>query len=185
MLVLYYASLNLNSPKAKAFILLNSSACFLERHDYKEGVRYKEFDSLKQVVQAHDSKTLVRLFTHLLVDGSLSLKDDRRLLKQVYNVGSLAGWKVLSKGLDYLEALDLRAMLNAIQLPVLWVLGEKDVLISASSGDALAEKNTGFTVKTIPGMGHYPFGIFAEKVTAIIVDYVSSLNENKNSVSKS
>jgi len=181
MLALYYASLRSGKHQAKALILLNASACFLERPDYTEGVKRLEFEDLKQVVQAQDSKALVRLFTHLLVDGSQTHKEDRRLLKHVFNTQFLPSWKTLVKGLDYLEELDLRTILNSIQQPVLCVLGENDALISASSVSDLSQKSKHFTVNIISGMGHFPFGMFAEKVTSSIVAYASSLNEKSQS----
>lgn len=181
MLALYYASLRAGKHQAKALILLNASACFLARPDYTKGVKRIEFEGLKDVVQAQDGKALVRLFTHLLVDGNQTHKEDRRLLKQVFNVQVLPSWKTLVKGLDYLEVLDLRTILNSIQQPVLCVLGENDVLINASSVSDMSQKNTHFTVNTIPGMGHFPFGMFAEKVSSSIVAYVSSLNEKSQS----
>tara|TARA_R110002072_G_scaffold1130_10_gene9487 strand:+ start:58403 stop:59137 length:735 start_codon:yes stop_codon:yes gene_type:complete len=179
MLALYYASLSSGSHQAKALILLNSSTCFLERHDFTEGVNREDFDALKQVIQAQDTKALLRLFGHLLVQGSLSHKEDRRLLKHDFNAETLPSWKVLSKGLDYLEALDLRETLSAIQQPTLFMLGERDVLVNASSSFKLLEKNTNFTVNIIPEMGHFPFGVFAREAVNIVVDYVSSLNKSK------
>tara|TARA_R110000850_G_scaffold30721_1_gene84856 strand:- start:504 stop:1241 length:738 start_codon:yes stop_codon:yes gene_type:complete len=181
MLALYYASLRSGKHQAKALILLNASACFLERPDYTEGVKREEFDGLRQVVQAQDSNALVRLFTHLLVDGSQAHKEDRRLLKQVFNAQVLPSWKTLVKGLGFLEVLDLRTILNSIQQPMLCMLGENDALISASLISESSQKNTHFTVKIIPGMGHFPFGMFAEKVTSSIVDYLTSLNEKSQS----
>ena len=181
MLMLYYASLRAGKHQAKALILLNASACFLERPDYTEGVKRIEFDGLKQVVQAQDSKALVRLFTHLLVGGSQTHKEDRRLLKQVFNAHVLPSWKTLVKGLGYLEELDLRTIVNSIEQPMLCVLGENDALISASSVSDLSQKSTHFTVNIISGMGHFPFGMFAENVTSSIVAYASSLNEKSQS----
>lgn len=181
MLALYYASLSSGKHQAKALILLNASACFLERDDYPQGVKRIEFEGLKHVVQAQDSKALLRLFTHLLVDGSQTHKQDRRLLKQIFNTDVLPTWKTLAKGLAYLESLDLRAILTSIQQPTLAVLGENDVLVSASSASSLSQKNTHFIVNTIYGMGHFPFGMFAEKVTNSIVAYVSSLNGKSQS----
>ena len=157
MLALYYASLRSGKYQAKALILLNASACFLERDDYTEGVKRIEFDSLKQVVQAQDSKSLLRLFTHLLVDGSQTHKQDRRLLKQTFITDVLPTWKTLARGLAYLEALDLRAILTSIQQPTLTVLGENDALISALSASESSQKNSQFTINIISGMGHFPF----------------------------
>jgi len=178
MLALYYASLNTSNNKPKALVLLNSSACFLERNDFAEGVKRADFDDLKQVVQAQDTKALLRLFSHLLVEGSRSYKEDRRLLKQVFNSEALPAWEVLSKGLDYLEVCDFRSVLASIHQPTLFVLGEKDALINASPKSNLPNKKN-FKVIVISEMGHFPFGVFSEEVTGIILKYVSPLSEIK------
>tara|TARA_R110001592_G_scaffold191441_1_gene437679 strand:+ start:13093 stop:13824 length:732 start_codon:yes stop_codon:yes gene_type:complete len=178
ILALYYASLNTDHHKPKALVLLNSTACFLERANFTEGVKRADFDALKGVVQAQDTKALLRLFSYLLVEGSSGYKEDRRSLKRVFNSESLPNWVVLSKGLDYLESLDLRAVLACIHQPTLFVLGEKDALINASSS-LNSLKNENFKVDVVSGMGHFPFGINAQKVTDIIVGYLYSLSEIK------
>jgi pimeloyl-[acyl-carrier protein] methyl ester esterase len=178
MLALYYANLNASKNKPKALVLFNSAACFLERNDFTEGVKRADFDELKQVAHAQDARALVRLFGHLLVEGSASYKEDRRFLKRVFNSEALPGWSLLSKGLDYLETLDLRAILSSIHQPTLFVLGEKDGLISASSNLNVLN-NDNFQVAVVSEMGHFPFGIYAEKVASIILGYLSSLSEIK------
>ncbi|MFT6030063.1 MAG: pimeloyl-[acyl-carrier protein] methyl ester esterase [Oleiphilaceae bacterium] len=178
MLALYYANLSTKKHKPKALVLFNSAACFLSRIDFTEGVKCAEFDGLKVVVKQKDTKALLRLFSHLLVAGSPGHKDDRRLLKRVFNSEALPSWSVLAKGLDYLENLDLRAILGSIDQPTLFVLGEKDALISVSSNLNLLIRDN-FDVDVVSGMGHFPFGVYAEKVTSIIAGYLSSISETK------
>jgi pimeloyl-[acyl-carrier protein] methyl ester esterase len=175
MLALYYAHLNESNHHLKALVLLNSSACFLEKSDFSQGVKRADFEGLKQVIEAQDSKALLRLFGHLLVEGSVTHKEDRRLLKQVFNENTLPSWAILSKGLEYLEALDLRGILSTIKPPSLFVLGQNDALISPSSKPKILNKN--FEVEMISGMGHFPFGSFAEKLVDSLVNYIRSLNE--------
>tara|TARA_R110001592_G_scaffold291131_2_gene560444 strand:+ start:49459 stop:50193 length:735 start_codon:yes stop_codon:yes gene_type:complete len=179
MLALYYASLNGVKNKPAALILLNSSACFLEKADFFEGVSRADFRRLKSLVADQDTKALLRLFTHLLVEGSQSHKEDRRLLKRVFNAETLPAWATLSLGLDYLESLDLRRKIDSIQLPGLVILGENDALINAASASDLFRKNTSFKVKVIPGMGHFPFGLFTQNLAEVILDYLNSLSEKK------
>lgn len=184
MLALYYASLSSAEHQAKALVLLNSSACFLERSDYEQGIKREEFDGLKNVIQEQNTTALVRLFTHLLVDGSRTNKEDRRLLRPIFNTQTLPSWAALTKGLGYLETLDLRSLLKSIQQPILCVLGEKDALVSASLGAELLEQNTEISVNIIAEMGHFPFGMFAQEVTDIILAYVSPLNITKRNIIK-
>ncbi len=180
MLAQHYASLNPDNHKLKAVILLNSSACFLERDDYIQGVKQADFESLQQIVTGKNTKALLRLFGHLLVEGSCCHKEDRRFLKQVFNERTLPGWGILAKGLNYLEHLDFRLVLSSIHQPTLFILGEQDVLINASSAHSLEHKKH---IKThvISAMGHFPFGSFAEVVANIVKDYVFSLNKNVSS----
>lgn len=181
MLALYYASLHTKKHKPKALVILNASACFLERDDFTEGVKNADFAELKQVATNQNSKTLLRLFSHLLVEGSLTHKEDRRYLKRVFNLETLPSWPVLLKGLDYLETLDLRDELAFIHEPTLFLLGEKDVLISASP-HSKALKNKSLEVDVVYGMGHFPFGTYAEDVVGVIVAYLSSLSGSESEI---
>ena len=180
MLAMHYASLNMSIYKPKALILLNSSVCFIEKRDLPEGVKHEDFDGLKQGVKHKDAKSLLRLFSHLLVEGSLSYKEDRRLLKRVFDANTLPCWKALSKGLSYLEDLDLRKLQRPILQPTLFVLGEKDVLVRHSSNSNLVERNMNFKVNNISGMGHFPFGYFAKNVADVVVSFISSLDMTSN-----
>jgi pimeloyl-ACP methyl ester carboxylesterase len=56
-------------------------------------------------------------------------------------------------------------------------LGEKDELISASSAHSLQHEKH-IKIHVISGMGHFPFGSFAEEVINFIKNYLFSLNKS-------
>jgi pimeloyl-[acyl-carrier protein] methyl ester esterase len=58
-----------------------------------------------------------------------------------------------SAGLDYLANCDLRSKLAALPCPILWIHGDADPIIPASS---IAPRSTD-TVCILPGLGHAPF----------------------------
>lgn len=170
MLALYYSKVGNKTPKA--LVLLNTPICFLAREGFPEGVKKADFEGLKHVVTAHDAQSVVRRFSHLLVAGSTCYKEERRLLKGVFNTETLPDWSALERGLMYLEMFDFRAILKDFSHPTLCILGEHDAFIhTASYITELAEIRHAKTA-IIKNMGHYPFGMFVEQVKENVIDYV-------------
>ena len=61
--------------------------------------------------------------------------------------------EVGSAGLDYLASCDLRSELAALPCPILWLHGDADPIIPAST---IAPRDQD-TVHILPGLGHAPF----------------------------
>lgn len=176
MLALYYTRLNRPIDQLKGLVLLNTSLCFVERPGFPEGVKRSDFNALRQLIIENDSKSFVRLFTHLMVAGSSSFKHDRRFLGSIFTTEHLADRSVLSKGLSYLETFDFREDQLATKLNTLFIFGEHDALVSTSANIECLAKKSNVSVKVIPGMGHFPFGACAREVASVIDNKISSSN---------
>lgn len=176
MLALLYlsqiAKRNLDHTNILGSVLLNTSPCFLETKGWPEGVTRSDFEKLKFSVDNKKADDLVRMFGHLLVAGSDNFKNDRRFIKPRFNTASLSEWNVLLRGLEYLESLDLRSILSNIDLPVLSILGEEDALINRSVESFYLNASENYKLKIFQGMGHYPFGHYAEQVSENIMKFI-------------
>ena len=180
MLAMYYSSLKDKVTKPKGLIVLSASVSFLERGEGFVGVKQKDFDDLRKIVQDQDAKSFLRLFTHLLVDGSVCHKADRVFLKKMFKQEALPSWEGLSKGLDYLEKLDLRNIQFPKELAVLFIFGERDVLVDAMTNLRALEGKGRAQFKLIPEMGHFPFGFFSESIAKVFVTFLSFINDEDN-----
>lgn len=180
MLALYYAHVCKGAHQPKGLIVLNASLCFLEKPDFHGGVKCADFNKLKELVQEENTQAFLRVFKHLLVTGSASIKEDRHFLAPIFNANSLPEWRVLSKGLHYLKNLDLRETLNSIESNILFIFGENDVLVNAAVNQNLLDTKVNADVATIPNMGHFPFGFYAKELVEIIVRYISAQEIGKS-----
>lgn len=83
----------------------------------------------------------------------------------------------LRGGLRILREADLRGSLARIDCPVLVLLGERDTLVPAAAGEALAAALPRGRLRMIPGAGHAPFlshpGPFHEAVSAFLSERIS------------
>lgn len=177
MLALYYASARsqrVDVGEALAgVVLLNTPVCFLEKSNWQYGVPGDELQQLKDVVNAGNLEALRKRFSHLLVDGSISHKDDRRFLRQAYAVRMFPEEQVLLKGLVYLEGLDLRDQLVSINCHILGLFGSNDALIRPQSLGVFTERCQRFRGVVVEGMGHLPVGMFAQAVAEHILSFIN------------
>lgn len=182
MLAQYYAVTIAKADKCygnlRGLVLLNSTPCFLNNESWEYGVDIEDFTLLKAAVEARDSEELQRRFHHLVVHGSKYYRQDRRFLKDAFSVEMFPSWQVLLKGLEYLQQLDLRTNLLCIELPVLGIMGEQDALINKSTLSFCAEQCQSFSGEIIQGMGHFPFGFFAQTVTDRLIQFSETLRRN-------
>jgi pimeloyl-ACP methyl ester carboxylesterase len=113
-------------------ITLQTNPCFIAREQWTNALVATEFSALYDLVKSGDKKTIVRRFTHLLVNGSGQHKSDRKQLKSCYSDASIKERAILLSGLDLLRDLDVRNALIKVSVPCLHILGAKDELIPAS-----------------------------------------------------
>lgn len=187
-LALHYAAVHRSREQAnclKAVVVLQTSPCFVEREDWSAGMNANDFLSLQALVEKGDKNLLVKRFAHLMVSGSENHKQDRTILKVCYQSDYLPPLDALKSGLSILNTLDLRAVINLIQVPSLWLFGAKDVLVSGATSDyvhaLLANQNAANVhpsigrCEVLDQMAHLPCGVHANVVRKTIIKYLEAL----------
>ena len=141
-----------------ALVTLQTNPCFIAQSGYTDAMNANEFRALNELVSDEQGKRkmLVRHFSHLLVNGSLAHKKDRRSLKQNYDELSLPNAVVLRSGLSILADLDVRQALTQVSQPCLHIYGRYDALVPVEVSNSVQKNNPHHQVYVINDMGHLP-----------------------------
>jgi len=169
------------SAKLRAVIVLQATPCFMKKADWTSGVAEDAFIDLEAEVETQNGKKLVRLFTQLMLAGSVDPSAERKRINGRYTAGNLPAWPVLKKGLLYLRELDLRHSLEQLQLPVYGLYGANDALIRPEVMSFLEKHCASFKGQIIPQMGHFPFGQFAGTIAHKIMTFLESVPKKSDS----
>jgi len=139
----------------KALVLVASSPCFLKKQDWQHGVDPVDFNKLVSQISKDKIKTL-QTFAGLVAVGE---KHPRQIIKELTEllVAKAPEQETLVSGLDILRDEDLRQALAKLLCPVGIILGENDILVKRSTGNAIQESRSDIYTIKIPETGHAPF----------------------------
>jgi len=162
-------------------ITLQTNPCFIAQDQWVNALALSEFSALYDLVKGGEKQALIRRFTHLLVNGSVQHKSDRKQLKACYSEASIKESAILLSSLDILRDLDVRDALIKVSLPCLHILGEEDVLIPAGvevdikalMHNASASQN--HQMKVIAGMAHLPCWAHRPEILKNIESFVKTI----------
>ena len=156
--------------KVSRLIAFSSNPRFVASENWAHGVEEAVFDLFAENLKANIEKTLQR-FLSLQVQG---MKDSRELLRQLRQMileRGLPSAEALTAGLDVLKQTDLRELINQLEQPLDWWLGDKDTLVPVSLNDYLTCLSL---VKShiIAGAAHLPFISHADQLLPGFLDFI-------------
>lgn len=138
----------------KKLILLASTPCFVNKHDWHSGLDVEVIEGLRQRLTRNPGRTL-REFALLVSQGDHSPRATLRAL-QVMLEKDRTPTGALLDGLDILQYTDLRAEFSALECSVGVVLAANDALVSIASGSGMALLRSGLDIVAIQDSGHAP-----------------------------
>jgi pimeloyl-[acyl-carrier protein] methyl ester esterase len=139
----------------RKLILVATQPRFTRAPDWPHALSGSMLREFSETFKRDHETTLMR-FLALQVQASDKRRPTLRRLHAVLNVQS-SDHAALRAGLDLLRETDLRAELSKVICPVCLLLGERDQLVPAKSGAAVAALFKNGCCKIIPGAGHAPF----------------------------
>ncbi len=165
-------------PKAvRGLVLIASTPRFVKADDWPQGVDSTVFEQFARQLDDNAERTLGR-FLALQVrtadDSTGTLRQLRTRLQQ----RPLAQAAALRFGLELLSDSDLRATSAGLRVPVYWLLGERDTLVS----HAVTVDSRGH-YHVISGAGHAPFLSHPEICTACLHDWLLSDRDKQHATS--
>jgi pimeloyl-[acyl-carrier protein] methyl ester esterase len=138
-----------------ALFQVATSPRFVQAVDWPCAIESSIFQQFAQSLQQDVNRTIKR-FLALQVRGTSTSMQTVRRLQDAINERGLPGREALLAGLTLLSETDLTAELQALDCPVFWLLGDKDVLVPVEVADRLQRLSTQANIQILPGAGHAP-----------------------------
>lgn len=138
-----------------ALVMLAGTPCFVRRSDWPCGMAEADLRQFGDALLKDPVQTLMR-FLGLQVRGSQQPKEILRLLKASVPMRPAASTEALLTGLQLLLHTDQRSQLHQLEMPSLWLYGEQDRLVMASTANCVRQLLTGAAIEIIDGAGHAP-----------------------------
>jgi pimeloyl-[acyl-carrier protein] methyl ester esterase len=143
--------------RIRNLVLLASTPRFVNSADWQPAVGVAVFDQFAQQLENDIDRTLGR-FLALQVRNADRSGETLRGLRSAWSSRPAPAMQALRTGLHFLRETDLRDTLSRLNMPVYWLLGERDTLVPANVANAF----TGIHTALVPGAGHAPFLSHAE-----------------------
>lgn len=137
-------------------VLMTATPCFVQKNDWACAMPTAEFAAFSDVVQ-QDALPAMKRFLALQCQGSVSARQDLRILQSCVTRLPAPDGKVLIQGLALLGGHDRRTSLSTLSLPVLFLLGEHDALVPASVASSLSSVLPSSAIVVVKGAAHVPF----------------------------
>jgi len=136
----------------RGLTLLATTPRFVVTADWKQAVNAQVFDRFAEQLQADVERTLLR-FLSLQVKGAEHSGETLRCLRSELRKKARPDGEALSTGLRFLQQADMRHVLAAPEIPLFWLLGERDTLVPAD----VRHEFPAIQSAVITGAGHAPF----------------------------
>lgn len=157
--------------KLKQLVLICSSPKFSKNADWP-GIDPKVLDFFTLQLEQDVSKTLLR-FLAVQAMGSVNARHDAKIIKQAVQHYPTPSKIALSKGLEWLQSMDLREQFKTLLVPCQIFLGRLDTLVLVNVAPTIKQLNPQVTIDLIDDAAHAPFisntENFAKQLVSAIV----------------
>ena len=165
---IYALELVLRYPRRfEALILVACNPCFVVRPGWPCAVAESVFDEFGHELESDWRRTL-RRFLALQMRGEVAARDLSRELWRLIADDGQADPEVLRFGLGLLKSGDYRSRLGEIEVPVNFILGERDQLVPQPVAQQITDLVPGIQVESVAGAAHAPFLSHSTQVAELL-----------------
>ncbi len=157
--------------RVSGLITVATTPKFIADDDWSQALNGDVLSRFRALLLEDWEGTLIR-FLALQCKDSTTIKEDVRFLKEIVFFHGHPSSKALRCGLDVLKSVDLLDGLAGVQVPTLYVLGEKDNLVPVGIGRELKKLQPDAKVSVIKGASHVPFISDQEAFLTVIDDFL-------------
>ncbi len=162
--------------RVQKLISLAGTPRFVQGKSWPHAMEDKTLGQFATSLRKDHRKTLER-FLALQVRGSDEARTTLRTLKTRLMGKPDPQPTALETGLSLLKNVDLREDLAALQMPTLWLYGERDTLVPAAAADLLLAILPQAEVYRIAGAAHAPFLSHRDETLALIETFLEGSSE--------
>ena len=145
---------------------------FTQSNSWRHGVPAEQFERFANDLSIN-IRVVLEAFLALQVRRTKTARTTLMTMRQHIFASPLPHPDALAEGLNILRYTDMRLQLKCIEVPLLWVLGERDPLVPITIIDELAELSPLSEITVIPGAGHAPFVSHTENFIDVIMTFLS------------
>lgn len=160
--------------RLRAIILITATPCFLSNKHWPHGIQTETLIGFRQNLIINLAETISHFLT-LQMRGSNSshiiLRSLRHCLAKYPPPLPLA----LDVGLDILLNTDFSLQLANLQLPSLWLYGNRDTLIPWQGSETLAQLLPTARIAILNGAAHAPFLSHRQQVLELLDHFIAEL----------
>lgn len=160
--------------RVKGLLLTASSPCFVRKPGWSCAMHEDIFTGFADELEKDFSGT-IRRFLSLQVRGSESGRKVLKTLRQKILAQPPANIAALRAGLSVLKTADLSSQLEQLAMPVSWVLGERDTLISAALVEQLKLLSPQSEITLYEHAAHAPFLSHLERFSEQLISFVKDI----------
>ena len=161
----------LRPQKLRALVGMATSPCFVQQNDWPYAMPAAVLENFATELTTNTRKTL-RRFLALQVQGATDARPLLLALRKSLEERPEPEPDALKTGLALLLHSDLRQQLTDLELPLCWMLGERDTLVPKSLATALPAYRPGMQLHVIQGAAHAPFLSHLPQVVARLKGFV-------------
>lgn len=141
--------------RVKALVLLATSPRFVAAADWPHAMGEDVLAAFGASLQ-QDAAATIKRFLSLVAWGSANQEVLRLLRKQILADG-LPAQQGLKCGMELLSGLDLRHEFQKLPVPLMAIMGERDMLVPVAVMDDMQTLNNNLVAHVVAQAGHAPF----------------------------
>jgi pimeloyl-[acyl-carrier protein] methyl ester esterase len=142
--------------RVAALLTIASSPCFVRKPGWQTAMLPSLLENFSAELAEDFERTLNR-FLSLQVRGSEHASAVLKTLRTTLLAQGAPQPAALAAGLEMLHATDLRPGMQAIDCPMLVIMGERDTLVPVNAGRETLDLCHDARLEVIDGAGHAPF----------------------------
>lgn len=161
--------------RVAGLVTVASSPCFMAREEESwPGIPPQVLSDFSKQLDNNLGKTIER-FLAIQAMGSVTAKEDIKLLRELVLSRPLPETAALVQGLDMLKSVDLRPQITRIEQPWLRVWGRLDGLVPRRVPPLMPKDKQRYQDLSLHKASHAPFISHREEFIAGLVDWIEKL----------
>ncbi|RMF44926.1 MAG: alpha/beta fold hydrolase, partial [Deltaproteobacteria bacterium] len=153
-------------------VLVGTTPRFTNGGGWTGGLPPGQLAAMRRDVRRSYRPTMESFFRLMFTEGELDQAAYRQVARRTVSPRTLPSQQVAEAGLELLARTDLRALLPAVDVPVLVAHGTEDAIIPAAAGQYLADTLSGARLEVFAGVGHAPFLSRPERFRQLLEDFL-------------
>lgn len=159
--------------RIKRLVLIGTTVRFVQAEDYSHAVPREVVEKIHKRMKTDFEGTLRWFYKFCFSPNERSRNEFSEVMKLLGDLIAPFNEDMLLSGLEILMDLDIRHLLDGIDIPSLIIHGSEDKICPPQAAEFLAKRLKNARIRVIDKAGHAPFLTEPAKVNLLIEDFLS------------